>query len=418
MSLDLPLSSPSSYSVPSRALRVLAPAKVNLHLRVGPPRADGFHSLLTWMCTVSLFDTLTIETSAARPGETVGGRGEASLSKSGFAGHGLNAASPPLDGRNDSTTVTPADAAAGAAGAVIALTCDLPDLPCDADNLVVRVARAWHQQQQQLHRRRHEELCHSGESAEGGRGEACGAAETAAAAAMAVRRNVGGQDGAEIARIAVALGKRIPVGAGLGGGSSDAARTLLALERILLPPDQRCAAEDLSAFAARFGSDLSFFILGDGSAICRGRGEQVTPIAPPGARWAVLILPNESMPTPAVYRKFDEMRLGRSEHVEREPDWKAWVEMPAKYLLGCLVNDLEAPAFAISPSLGALRGDAEQFLGRPLRMSGSGSSLFTLYDTEGEARPAAELAAARFGQRVECVELAAEFADDLNGSVA
>ena len=48
---------------------MLAPAKVNLHLRVGPPRADGFHPLLTWMCTASLFDTLTIETSA-RLGET------------------------------------------------------------------------------------------------------------------------------------------------------------------------------------------------------------------------------------------------------------------------------------------------------------------------------------------------------------
>jgi 4-diphosphocytidyl-2-C-methyl-D-erythritol kinase len=234
---------------------------------------------------------------------------------------------------------------------------------------------------------------------------------------MAVRNAVG-QDGHEVGRIAVALGKRIPVGAGLGGGSSDAARTLLALER-LLPPNHRRAAEDLSAFAARFGSDLPFFILGgSGSAVCKGRGEQVTPIAPPSARWAVLILPNESMPTPAVYRKFDEMRRGRSEDVEREPDWDAWVKMPGKYLLARLVNDLEAPAFALSPKLGALRADAEQFLGRPVRMSGSGSSLFTLYDAEGEARGAAELAAARLDGRVERVELAADFADDLNGSPA
>src|SRR3954451_3016055 len=90
-----PFSTPSSPRPLRRALHVLAPAKVNLHLRVGPPRADGFHPLLTWMCTVSLFDTLTIE---AWPGETVGERGEASPS-SGFAGHGLTTASPP-DGRN------------------------------------------------------------------------------------------------------------------------------------------------------------------------------------------------------------------------------------------------------------------------------------------------------------------------------
>jgi 4-diphosphocytidyl-2-C-methyl-D-erythritol kinase len=251
---------------------------------------------------------------------------------------------------------------------------------------------------------------------------------------MAVR-NAGGQDGVSYGRIAVALGKKIPVGAGLGGGSSDAARTLLALDALDVPDNRKDfsdrqalsgrqalstgrAAEDLSAFAARFGSDLSFFIVGNGSAICRGRGEQVTPIAPPAARWAVLILPGESMPTPAVYHRFDELRLGRAEDVERDPDWNAWVKMPAEYLLGCLVNDLEAAAFAIAPRLGVLRVDAEQLLGRPVRMSGSGSSLFTLYDAEDEARDAAELAAARFKHRVECVELATNFADDLNASVA
>src|SRR4051812_42113574 len=160
MPSDRPLFSPSSSPLPSRVLRVLAPAKLNLHLRVGPPRADGFHPLLTWMCTASLFDTLTIE---VRPGETVGERGEASP-PSGFAGHGLTA--PLLDGRN-STAAAPEDAAAGAAGAVT-LTCDLPGLPCDADNLVVRVARAWHQQRQLP--RREEERSPFGEEAGGGRG--------------------------------------------------------------------------------------------------------------------------------------------------------------------------------------------------------------------------------------------------------
>src|SRR4051812_48261724 len=168
---------------------------------------------------------------------------------------------------------------------------------------------------------------------------------------MAVR-NAGGQAGVSYGRIAVALGKRIPVGAGLGGGSSDAARMLLALASLDVPVRQGDStgrvAEDLSAFAARFGSDLSFFILAPGgSAVCRGRGEQITPIPSPTARWAVLILPDESMPTPAVYRKFDELGLGKSSDVEQEPDWQAWTKLPAKYLLDCIVNDLEAAAFAI-----------------------------------------------------------------------
>src|SRR3954452_11779900 len=92
MPLDRPPHLPSS-SLPPRVLRVLAPAKVNLHLRVGPPRADGFHPLLTWMCTASLFDTLTIE---ARPIETFGARGEAS--PSGLGRHERTA--PPKDERS------------------------------------------------------------------------------------------------------------------------------------------------------------------------------------------------------------------------------------------------------------------------------------------------------------------------------
>jgi 4-diphosphocytidyl-2-C-methyl-D-erythritol kinase len=370
-----------------RVLRLLAPAKVNLHLRVGPPRADGFHPLLTWMCTASLFDTLTIE---ARPlGAVVGERGEASPSREpGPAGP----AAP-----EGSITSAPRDAAAGEAGAVN-LTCDLPGLPCGVDNLVVRVARAWQQRQAELR----------------GTGASAGRGRSEAADAAAVAQNAGGHDGVDV-RLDVTLGKRIPVGAGLGGGSSDAARTLLALDRL---SDTRLPAEDLSAFAARFGSDLSFFVYGR-SAVCRGRGEQVMPIAPPAARWAVLMLPRElSMPTPAVYRKFDELRLGHVEPLSLEPNWAAWAKLTAEQLLPRLVNDLEPAAFAIAPELGALRSDIEQALARPVRMSGSGSSLFTLFDAADDARRAAEIVAARFQQRAEAVELAANFADDLNGSAA
>jgi 4-diphosphocytidyl-2-C-methyl-D-erythritol kinase len=214
----------------------------------------------------------------------------------------------------------------------------------------------------------------------------------------------------------VTLGKQIPVGAGLGGGSSDAARTLLALDRL---SGARDSADELSAFAARLGSDLSFFILASGgSAVCRGRGEQVMPLAPPDARWAVLLLPATPMPTPAVYRRFDEMRLGGVEPLSPEPNWAAWTKLPAEQLLPRLINDLEAPAFSIGPALGALRADAEQALGRPVRMSGSGSSLFTLFDEESAARAAAAALAARLRLRAETVELGANFADDLNGSGA
>src|SRR5581483_8619857 len=104
-----------------------------------------------------------------------------------------------------------------------------------------------------------------------------------------------------------------PAGAGLGGGSSDGAFTLMALNRLWKVGG---AADVLSAFAARFGSDLSFFFHGP-SSVCRGRGEIVSPVERPTARWAVLVLPAISMPTPDVYRRFDAMNLGRHQDVDR-----------------------------------------------------------------------------------------------------
>jgi 4-diphosphocytidyl-2-C-methyl-D-erythritol kinase len=104
----------------------------------------------------------------------------------------------------------------------------------------------------------------------------------------------------------------------------------------------------------------------------------------------VLIFPKLSMPTPAVYRKFDEMNLGRNDSVEVQPDWRAWTALPAEQLLPKLVNDLETPAFAIAPQLGELRSHIEQSLDRIVRMSGSGSTLFTLFDDRESAERAAQ----------------------------
>jgi 4-diphosphocytidyl-2-C-methyl-D-erythritol kinase len=218
----------------------------------------------------------------------------------------------------------------------------------------------------------------------------------------------------EITPIRAMLQKRIPMGAGLGGGSSDAARTLLGLNQLW-----GCgrAADVLSAFAARFGSDLPFFFHGP-SSICRGRGEIVSPIGKPTPRWAVLVLPEITMPTAEVYRRFDEMGLGREHDLTDEPDWNHWLGLKSLDLLPRLINDLEAAAFAISPELGELRNRHERLLGRIVRMSGSGSSLFTLFDEEAEAKNASELLQTTFGERAPAVELSPNFRDDLNTEFA
>jgi 4-diphosphocytidyl-2-C-methyl-D-erythritol kinase len=328
-----------SFSPRTPSMRLLCPAKINLHLRVGPCRADGFHPLLSWMGTVGLFDTLMLGLSGA-----------------------------PAPAVPTGTAATGGHVATG--GLQIALECDPPGLPCDERNLIVRVARAW-------------------------------PVEGAAPAGAAI-----------VAR----LTKRTPVGAGLGGGSSNAARMVLALDRLFPGSGGGRSTGELSAFAARFGSDLPFFLAGP-SSVCAGRGEIVRPIAKPRPRWAVLVLPNVMMPTPDVYRRFDALGLGRMEHIEREPDWSQWTTLDALSLLPLLANDLELPALAIRPDLGEMRTRIERLLGRPVRMSGSGSSLFTLFDGPAEARFAAQRLNDIPGSmkaRIEVVEMTPDIRDDLH----
>jgi 4-diphosphocytidyl-2-C-methyl-D-erythritol kinase len=183
----------------------------------------------------------------------------------------------------------------------------------------------------------------------------------------------------------IELTKRIPIGGGLGGGSSDAATTLIGLNEFWQSGRSR---KELSDLAATLGSDVAFFLYGP-SCVATGRGQVLRPIDRPRPKWALLILPAIHMPTPAVYRKFDELGLGRDADVATEPDWQQWTTLAAQLLLPVLVNDLEVPAFALSPELGRIRSELELKLSRPVRMSGSGSTLFTLFDGRDEADQAA-----------------------------
>jgi 4-diphosphocytidyl-2-C-methyl-D-erythritol kinase len=250
----------------------------------------------------------------------------------------------------------------------VTLACDTPGLPIDQTNLVVRAA--------------------------------CGFLQTARMT----------NEVPATAGFHATLAKRIPMGAGLGGGSSDGARTLVGLNAHFRTD---WPVNILSEFAARFGSDMPFFIHGP-SSICRGRGEHVHPIAPPAAKWAVLILPEIMMPTALVYRRFDEMGLGYDREIEADQNWSAWTLLDAENLLHHLVNDLEAPAFAIAPELAELRRRAESLVSRPVRMSGSGSSLFTLFDRREEAEAAAQKLGQQLAVRALAVQLAPELFDDVH----
>jgi len=217
--------------------------------------------------------------------------------------------------------------------------------------------------------------------------------------------------------VGVALAKRIPVGAGLGGGSSDAARTLVGLNRLW---NAGWAADQLSGFAARFGSDVPFFVVAafqGPSAACEGRGEIVRPLPTPAPKWAVLVLPPFGLSTRDVYARFDEMGLGHDDAVAAGPDLRDWTGRGARELLPRLVNDLEPAAFSASPELAALRSGIERTAGRTVRMSGSGSSLFTLFDAgeADDAAAAARLIGERHAVTAVAVELAPHVTDDLAG---
>jgi 4-diphosphocytidyl-2-C-methyl-D-erythritol kinase len=198
----------------------------------------------------------------------------------------------------------------------ISFSCDNPSLPAGDDNLVIRAAKLFRQRTKITN------------------------------------------------GITVALEKRIPHGAGLGGGSSDAASTLLGLNELFAAGLEQ---EDLLKLAAKLGSDVPFFVVGSAAA-CRGRGEIVTPISLETRFHLVLLKPDFGVPTPWAYGRWKESRELPG------VDYEAQEFNGARF-----VNDLERPVFEKFVLLAHLktwlRGQPEVAVGL---MSGSGSTVFAI----------------------------------------
>jgi len=244
---------------------VRVPAKLNLQLAVGPPRADGYHDLVTVFHAVSLFDEITAR-PAERDGVSVSGEG--------------------------------ADR-----------------VPEDGDNLALRAV----------------------------------AALRAAAAADA-----GG--------VHITIAKRIPVAAGLAGGSADAAAALVACNELW---GTGLGQPQLLEIAAQVGSDVAFAVLG-GTAVGRGRGERLTPaLAPATSYHWVLAFADGQLSTPAVYAALDRMRAAGGGGPAAESDGSAAKHgVAAKQ--GSATRHGSAEPVLDAALMSALRsGDARQ-LGRAL----------------------------------------------------
>ena len=164
--------------------------------------------------------------------------------------------------------------------------------------------------------------------------------------------------------IEIALEKKIPHGAGLGGGSSDAATTLLGLNELF---ETRLDQKELITLAAQIGSDVPFFILGS-AATCRGRGEIVEPARLPGRFTLLLMKPDFGVPTPWAYGRWKE---------SRELPGVSYAPQPCSGV--SFANDLERPVFEKFVVLGHLKTWLRQ---QPevsvALLSGSGSTVFAV----------------------------------------
>lgn len=185
----------------------------------------------------------------------------------------------------------------------------------------------------------------------------------------------------------ISVTKRIPVGAGLGGGSSDAAATIFALNHLLR---LRWAPEEMARLSQTLGSDVPFFFFAPSAVVC-GKGEEVTRIHLAGQRWVVLVQPAFAVETKWAYERLTNTRKGV------RPLSKAIEAIAAKgsatwdEIIPHMENDFEE---ALPPSHGTLRELKHELLSQGAEaalLSGSGSTVFGLFRTEGDAGKAAAL---------------------------
>jgi 4-diphosphocytidyl-2-C-methyl-D-erythritol kinase len=259
-------------------MQVLAPAKINLSLRVLGRRSDGFHEIETLITPISLCDEIEIQKKPSR----------------------------------------------------IDFSCDDPSVPSGEDNLVVRAAKTFFQR-------------------------------------------------TEIkAGVSIKLHKKIPHGAGLGGGSSDAASTLLALNELF---NAKMPRDALAKMAENIGSDVPFFVF-ESAALCRGRGELITPQKLNNQFSILLLKPGFGVSAASAYQ-----------------DWQGSRELlgvnyaAQEFCAHRLINELERSVFQKFVFLAQLKHWLLNQLevGAAL-MSGSGSTVFSLLKDPQDAAALAERA--------------------------
>lgn len=275
----------------SGRVEVVAPAKLNLALLVGPMRADGYHEIASLMVPLTLADTVLVERTSSQGLEVV-------------------------------CEVAPGE-----------------------DNLVARIVRELEARLQR------------------------------------------------VLEVRITISKRVPAGGGLGGGSSDAAATLLALERLF---DLDLAPRLRLEVAAAVGSDVPFF-LWPGPQLAMGRGQVLKAVELPGLHFVVAV-PELALATREVYGWYDEATADLTAFVPRARLLSrcARAARTTAAVAALIHNDLEACVAARCPQVGALRDRLLAEGALAAAMTGSGAAVFGLFaDAHGASRARAALAPTR-----------------------
>ena len=200
--------------------------------------------------------------------------------------------------------------------------------------------------------------------------------------------------------VRIHLDKHIPIAAGVGGGSGNAAVTLSAMNELF---DGACSATSLAEMAAALGSDVPFF-LQPRPALATGRGEKIEPLdffPALRSQWLVLVHPGFGISTPWAYEqlaRFPAARDGRSGRARQLVSLLQTADLSAA--ASEFYNSLEAPALEKYPLLALFQEFFKTNGARAALMSGSGSATFALMDSEASARQVLEKFKSHFGDKI------------------
>ena len=302
----------------------LAPGKVNLSLRVGPLRDDGYHDVATLYFAVSLYEEVT-----AAP------RDDGAITVS-------------LSHRSAFTSVDHKDPQTGST-----ITAEVP---VDSNNIAYRAAELLRQTLQQR-----------------------------AAGVLSFPAKIGQSPAGPSAGVDLSITKNVPIAGGMGGGSADAAATLLACSALW---EAGLTKDQLAELGAELGADVPFSILG-GAAVGQGAGEQLSPLLTRGELHLVIVPASVGLSTPQVYQTLDTLRAEAgitAEVPELDADLvRAVCTSDAAQIAALMGNEMQAPAVHLTPALedmmdigmaeGALQG----------LVSGSGPTVLFLVPDAGSA---------------------------------